>query len=333
MGSSTDVVSTPAIADHPIRAALLLGALGVVFGDIGTSPIYAFRESLRAAGDASEEATVLGILSLVFWAIVLVVAIKYVVFVMRADNEGEGGTMALLSLALPVAGPLRTVLLIVGLAGASLFFGDAMITPAISVLSAIEGLGVASPAVTPYVVPIAALVLVCLFLVQSRGSGAIGFLFGPVMAVWFATLAIAGSVQLLQYPRVLLALSPTYAVAYVATWESCDDVRGLRLGIPRPYRRGGALCRYGPLRQIGDPHQLVRICFACACFGLPRARSARAGRSGFRGQSIFSPVSKLAAYSRGSFDDCSDGDREPSRVVGRVRPCSAGDSTWRHSAS
>ena len=215
MGSSTDVVSTPAIADHPIRAALLLGALGVVFGDIGTSPIYAFRESLRAAGDASEEATVLGILSLVFWAIVLVVAIKYVVFVMRADNEGEGGTMALLSLALPVAGPLRTVLLIIGLAGASLFFGDAMITPAISVLSAIEGLGVASPAVTPYVVPIAASVLVCL-LVQSRGSGAIGFLFGPVMAVWFATLAIAGAVQLLQYPRVLFALSPKYALAYVA---------------------------------------------------------------------------------------------------------------------
>src|SRR5271154_2745466 len=215
MASSTEAVSTPAIAEHPVRAALLLGALGVVFGDIGTSPIYAFRESLKAARSASE-AVVFGVLSLVFWAIVLVVAIKYVVFVMRADNEGEGGTMALLSLALPVAGPLRTVLLIIGLAGASLFFGDAMITPAISVLSAIEGLGVASPAVTPYVVPIAALVLLCLFLVQSRGSGAIGFLFGPVMVIWFATLAIAGAVQLLQYPRVLFALSPTYALTYVA---------------------------------------------------------------------------------------------------------------------
>jgi KUP system potassium uptake protein len=146
MASSTEAVSTPAIADHPVRAALLLGALGVVFGDIGTSPIYAFRESLRVAGGASE-AAVFGVLSLVFWAIVLVVAIKYVVFVMKADNEGEGGTMALLSLALPVAGPLRTGLLIVGLAGASLFFGDAMITPAISVLSAVDGLGIASPAV------------------------------------------------------------------------------------------------------------------------------------------------------------------------------------------
>jgi KUP system potassium uptake protein len=138
------------------------GALGVVFGDIGTSPIYAFREALRAAGGPSE-AAVFGVLSLVFWAIILVVAIKYVVFVMRADNEGEGGTMALLSLALPVAGRLQTGLLIVGLAGASLFFGDAMITPAISVLSAVEGLRIVSPIVTPYVVPIAAVVLVCLF--------------------------------------------------------------------------------------------------------------------------------------------------------------------------
>jgi KUP system potassium uptake protein len=124
MASSTEAVSTPAIADHPVRARLLLGALGVVFGDIGTSPIYAFRESLKATGGASE-AAVFGVLSLVFWAIVLVVAIKYVIFVMRADNDGEGGTMALLSLAVPVAGPWAGGLLIVGLAGASLFFGDA----------------------------------------------------------------------------------------------------------------------------------------------------------------------------------------------------------------
>jgi KUP system potassium uptake protein len=138
MASSTEAVSTPAIADHPVRARLLLGALGVVFGDIGTSPIYAFRESLKATGGASE-AAVFGVLLLVFWAIVLIVAIKYVIFVMRADNDGEGGTMALLSLAVPVAGPWAGGFLIVGLAGASLFFGDAMITPAISVLSAVHG--------------------------------------------------------------------------------------------------------------------------------------------------------------------------------------------------
>jgi KUP system potassium uptake protein len=213
MASSTEAVSTPAIADHPVRARLLLGSLGVVFGDIGTSPIYAFRESLKATGGASE-AAVFGVLSLVFWAIVLIVAIKYVIFVMRADNDGEGGTMALLSLAVPVAGPWAGGFLIVGLAGASLFFGDAMITPAISVLSAVEGLGIASPMVTPYVVPIAAVVLVCLFSIQSRGSGAVGFLFGPVMAIWFATLAVAGLVHLMHYPRMLWALSPNYALAY-----------------------------------------------------------------------------------------------------------------------
>ncbi len=133
MTASVQAASTPAAAEHPVRAALLLGALGIVFGDIGTSPIYAFRESLRAAGDASAEATVFGVLSMVFWAIILIVTVKYVIFVMRADNQGEGGTMALLSLALPVAGRLQPILLVVGLAGASLFFGDAMITPAISV--------------------------------------------------------------------------------------------------------------------------------------------------------------------------------------------------------
>ena len=148
--------------------------LGVVFGDIGTSPIYAFRESLRAAGSVEAQATVLGILSLVFWAVVLVVALKYVVFVMRADNHGEGGTMALIALALPAAGSLRTVLLVIGLGGASLFFGDAMITPAISVLSAIEGLQIATPIFRPYVVPVAGLVLVVLFAIQRRGSGRVG---------------------------------------------------------------------------------------------------------------------------------------------------------------
>ena len=144
MTHSVASASTPAIAKHPAGSVLLLGALGVVFGDIGTSPIYAFRESLKAAGGAPAEATVLGVLSMVFWAVVLIVAVKYVMFVMRADNQGEGGTMALLSLALPVAGRLQGTLLVVGLAGASLFFGDAMITPAISVLSAVEGLEIAT---------------------------------------------------------------------------------------------------------------------------------------------------------------------------------------------
>jgi KUP system potassium uptake protein len=199
---------------------LLVGALGVVFGDIGTSPIYAFRESLRAAGGIEAQATVLGILSLVFWAVVLVVALKYVVFVMRADNQGEGGTMALISLALPTAGRLRTVLLAIGLGGASLFFGDAMITPAISVLSAIEGLQIATPVFRPYVVPVAAVVLIALFIIQSRGSGRVGRLFGPVMAAWFVVLGLAGITHVLTRPGVLVSLDPRYALAYLGRADS-----------------------------------------------------------------------------------------------------------------
>src|SRR2546430_1239802 len=194
---------------------LLVAALGVVFGDIGTSPIYAFRESLRAAGSVEAQTTVLGILSLVFWAVVLVVALKYVVFVMRADNHGEGGTMALISLALPAAGRLRTVLLAIGLGGASLFFGDAMITPAISVLSAIEGLQIATPVFKPYVLPVAAAVLVVLFAIQSRGSGRVGRLFGPVMAAWFVVLGVVGITHVLTRPGVLVSLDPRYALAYL----------------------------------------------------------------------------------------------------------------------
>ena len=172
--SSTAAVSTPAAAEQPAHSTVMIGALGVVFGDIGTSPIYAFRESLKAATGAGAETTVLGVLSLVFWAITLVVAIKYVVVVMRADNQGEGGTMALLSLALPAAGRYRGLVLIVGLAGASLFFGDAMITPAISVLSAVEGMNIVTPLFEPYIVPIASAILFALFALQSHGSGQVG---------------------------------------------------------------------------------------------------------------------------------------------------------------
>ncbi len=213
--TSAAAVSTPAAAEDPIRAALALGALGVVFGDIGTSPIYALRESLKAAGPAVVEQTVLGVLSLVFWAVVLIVAIKYVVVVMRADNQGEGGTMALLSLALPVAGRLHGPLLVVGLAGAALFFGDAMITPAISVLSAIEGMTLVTPQVKPYVVPIAVAVLIGLFAIQRRGSGRVGTLFGPVMLLWFVVLAVAGAAHIVARPGVLAAIDPRHAIGYL----------------------------------------------------------------------------------------------------------------------
>lgn len=210
-------MTTDHSSDGPSQLSIfMLGALGVVFGDIGTSPIYAFRESIRTSHDAASPDVILGLLSLIFWAVTLVVAIKYVLIVMRADNHGEGGTMALLTLALPASGPFRGWLLIVGLAGASLFFGDAMITPAISVLSAVEGMQVATPIFTPYVVPLTACVLVGLFLIQSHGSGKVGRYFGPIMAIWFAMLATIGLWNVIKLPAVLVALNPQYAINFLA---------------------------------------------------------------------------------------------------------------------
>ena len=214
--------STPAIVGHGARPGLMLAALGVVFGDIGTSPLYAFKETLHAAGHGAEPA--LGIASLIFWAVLLVVGIKYVLLVMSADNHGEGGTIALLTLAIPAAAERwRGAVLVAGLAGASLFFGDAMITPAISVLSAVEGLQVITPALAPYVVPIACVVLAALFLVQRRGSATIGRFFGPVMLAWFAVLALAGLAHALQRPEVFAALSPAHAWNYLMDTPGWGD--------------------------------------------------------------------------------------------------------------
>jgi len=185
---------------NPLRGAVVIGAFGVVFGDIGTSPIYTFRECLKAAGDAGNE-TVLGLLSLVFWALMLVVTIKYVCVVMRADNDGEGGIIALGGLAASVAPDerRRRWVVLIGLAGAALFYGDGMITPAISVLSAVEGLQIATPQLQPYVVPLTVVVLIGLFMVQSRGSGRIGMFFGPIMSVWFLALAVANRFRVGQH--------------------------------------------------------------------------------------------------------------------------------------
>jgi KUP system potassium uptake protein len=194
-----------------------VGALGVVYGDIGTSPIYTLRECLKAAPSSNTAESVFGLLSLIFWSLVVVVTVKYVLLVMRADNAGEGGIMALLGLAAHSEPNLRrrTALLLFGLAGAALFYGDGMITPAISVLSAVEGLKVATPAFANYIVPLSVIVLVGLFILQRWGSARIGAYFGPVMAVWFAALAMAGFFQLVQHPGVLVALNPLYALRFL----------------------------------------------------------------------------------------------------------------------
>ncbi len=200
--------------------ALTLGSIGVVYGDIGTSPLYAVREAVAAAvgpnGAITEEA-VLGVLSLILWSLVIVVTIKYVIVLLRADNHGEGGTLALMSLAQQALGRPSLVIFFLGVIGAALFFGDAMITPALSVLSAVEGLKVATPAFEPYVLPLTVLILVLLFMVQSRGTASVAAFFGPITAVWFVAIAIAGVVKIAENPSVLAAVSPTYALSFLVS--------------------------------------------------------------------------------------------------------------------
>jgi KUP system potassium uptake protein len=212
---------TTRAAGHAGVAALTLGALGVVFGDIGTSPLYALQTVFSAHNHAVKptQAGVYGIISLVFWSITSIVSVKYVTFIMRADNDGEGGIMALIARVLDV--PLKrrgakATLVALGIFGAALFYGDGMITPAISVLSAVEGLRVAAPSLESLVLPITLTVLTLLFAIQRFGTEAVGRLFGPVMAVWFAILAVAGLVRVIGSPEILKALSPTYGIEFFA---------------------------------------------------------------------------------------------------------------------
>jgi KUP system potassium uptake protein len=210
--------SQPSPSSEVLRSLVVLTALGVVFGDIGTSPLYALRESLSGElGAGTGRVAVLGVLSMIFWAITLVVSVKYVLLVMRADNDGEGGILALLTGVLrqvPDASPRRRAVIVAGLTGAAMFYGDSVITPAISVLSAIEGLEVVSPQLEAWVIPVTLAVLVALFGVQRYGTGRMGSLFGPVMVLWFAVLAVLGLVQIVRTPEVLHALSPFYALGF-----------------------------------------------------------------------------------------------------------------------
>ncbi|MGN6513326.1 MAG: potassium transporter Kup [Lysobacteraceae bacterium] len=203
---------------------LIVGAIGVVFGDIGTSPLYTIKEAfIPHYGLTPDHPTVLGVLSLVFWALMIVVTLKYVTIIMRADNEGEGGIMALMALAqrtLPKDSRSAYAIGILGIFGASLFFGDGVITPAITTLSAVEGLGVIAPHLDPWVVPLTLAVLVLLFGTQRHGTERVGRIFGPVMGVWFVSLAAIGVYNILHNPMVLQALSPLWAVRFFATHGS-----------------------------------------------------------------------------------------------------------------
>ena len=201
-------------------AALSLGAMGVVYGDIGTSPLYTIKEIFSGHhGVALHQANVLGALSLVFWSLVLVVSLKYVLLLLRADNRGEGGQMALMALAMRTAEnkPRRAlVLTVLAITGTALFYGDGVVTPAISVLSAMEGLEVAAPALHPFVIPLTLIVLVGLFLLQRRGTASMGAMFGPVMMLWFSVLAVLGLMQVVQNPAVLAAVNPGMRCSFVS---------------------------------------------------------------------------------------------------------------------
>jgi KUP system potassium uptake protein len=214
------IVNGAAVQAHEAKpwAGIALAALGVVFGDIGTSPLYALKEAASAAGPI-QPATVLGILSLILWALVLVISVKYCTFVLKADNRGEGGIIALLALlnARRVKpGTWRAYLVVLGLVGTALLYGDGTITPAISVLSAVEGLEVYAPQLKTFVVPVTAVILILLFFIQSKGTGWIGGIFGPVILLWFAVLAVLGIGGILKNPGVFAAVNPYYAAAYVA---------------------------------------------------------------------------------------------------------------------
>jgi KUP system potassium uptake protein len=217
MRNSTGVHGAEPAAQHNLFA-LVIGSIGVVYGDIGTSPLYAFREAVVAAQDGGpvSQNTVLGVLSLILWSLIIVVTLKYVLILLRADNNGEGGTLSLTALARRALGRQTTFVLLLGTIGASMFLGDSVITPAISVLSAVEGLKLATSAAEHYVIVITLVILFILFSVQRRGTASMAALFGPVMTVWFAAIAIAGAVHISDNPQVLSAIDPRYGLAFLA---------------------------------------------------------------------------------------------------------------------
>jgi len=215
--SATNGAQAEAIV-HPSFRALTLGSIGVVYGDIGTSPLYALRESVLAAvgpNTAASESAILGILSLIIWALILIVTVKYVIILLRADNNGEGGTLALMALANRTLGGKSALIVVLGMISAALFYGDAMITPALSVLSAVEGLEVVAPALARYVVPLSVLILFALFLVQSNGTARVASFFGPITLVWFFALAAAGLYHVALNPSVLAAFNPLHGVSFL----------------------------------------------------------------------------------------------------------------------
>jgi len=249
-------------ASKPGRSAIGLAVLGIVYGDIGTSPIYALRACFRGVSPVPiNEANILGILSLIFWALIIVISLKYMVFILRANNHGEGGIFALLALLRPDqdqdSRPRRTLIL-VGLFGAGLLYGGTMLTPAISVLSAVEGLEVAAPSLDAYVLPITITILVLLFAMQKYGTAKVGAMFGPIMVAWFVTLAALGVNSIIAHPEVLRAVAPWYAVQFLASNHLAGFL--VLIGVFLVATGGEAL--YADLGHFGvTPIRVVWFCF------------------------------------------------------------------------
>jgi KUP system potassium uptake protein len=264
----TAIAALPTIQRKPLRAAALLGVLGIVYGDIGTSPLYALKASLsHFTGPGIGNGEILGVLSLIFWALVLTVTVKYVLLVMRADNNGEGGILALMAVAQRGCTGQRTrnALALVGIGGACLFFGDGVITPAISVLSAVEGLEIVSPQFTRFVLPISVIVILGLFAVQVRGTGSIGRLFGPIMGVWFLAIAALGLGQIVAHPGVLVALSPHYGLMLCARhgWLAFVSLGSIVLAVT------GAEALYADMGHFGAaPIRIAWSSFVLPCLAL-----------------------------------------------------------------
>ncbi len=282
--------------------ALVVAALGVVYGDIGTSPLYAFKESIGGAhGAGADHASVLGVLSMIFWAVTLVVSVKYVLIVLRASNGGEGGILALLALVLrqlPAQGRLTGIAVTLGLFGAAMFYGDSAITPAISVLSAVEGLEVISPRFKAFVIPLTLVVLIGLFAAQRSGTARIGSVFGPIMLLWFVTLGVLGALQIVRDPSVLAAIDPLNALAFFVA-HPVHDLHGDGRGLSGGDRWRSAVCRHGSLRSRSDPSRLV-----LAGDAVPAAQLLRPGQPGpagtrRRSQPVFPAGAGVAAVSAG----------------------------------
>src|SRR2546421_3986631 len=247
--TATPTASVPTIPAHgpTTRQNLTIAALGVVYGDIGTSPLYAIKQCFTDA-TAVTAPRIFGVLSLIVWALTIVVTVKYVIVLMRADNRGEGGIFALTVLALrATAGRKNRWIMFAGLIGGSLFFGDSVLTPAISVISAVEGLEVKAPELQPFVLPLTLILLVALFVAQRRGTGRVGGFFGPIIIVWFTTLGVLGLPEIARHPAILKAINPLYGIDLILSDPGSGFMllRFVVLAVPGAAARDGGMGPFG----------------------------------------------------------------------------------------